>query len=162
MILLAMPRWQPPPGHSTELRSAEPLAGFAHRVDRHHGTLDRHHVEPRGPCGGLRRPRSRWIFRSPRPARDPIAGGRRRPTPCGSAPAALSSDRCGATSCPSSRACRRTMAMTSAGVLVSAAPSASFARKACSAQATKQRWNACASSVAKISPRWSCAGVPSR
>jgi len=29
-------------------------------------------------------------------------------------------------------------------------------------QATKRRWNSLASSVAKMSPRWSCDGVPSR
>src|SRR5271154_4107439 len=29
-------------------------------------------------------------------------------------------------------------------------------------QATKRRWNSVASSVAKMSPRWSCDGVPSR
>jgi hypothetical protein len=43
------------------------------------------------------------------------------------------------------------MTITSADVPVNAAT-----------QSTKQRWNFSASSVAKISPRWSCEGVPSR
>ena len=41
------------------------------------------------------------------------------------------------------------MAITSADVLVSAA-----------AHATKQRWNATGSSLARMMPNWSCEGVP--
>ena len=51
---------------------------------------------------------------------------------------------------PDRRTVLPSMAMTSTGVLVSAAT-----------QSTKQRWNASASSVAKMSPSVSCGGVPS-
>src|SRR5512134_3560982 len=52
---------------------------------------------------------------------------------------------------PERRSVLPSMAITSAG-----APGRA------EAQATKQYWNFSASSVAKMSPRWSCAGVPSR
>ena len=106
------------------------VALAAHRVDGHDGALDRHHVEQLGDGDDLVRllrhlDLAEHEALARREGRDHVDRRLARP----------SSGRSGASVLPS-------MAITPAGAPVSAAT-----------QATKQRWNASASSVAKISPR---------
>ena len=112
------------------------VALAAHRVDGHDRPLDRQHVQQLGDGNDFV-----GLFRHLHLAQhEPLTGCEGRDQMDGGLASRLRPER---------RDVLPSMAITPSGVPVSAAT-----------QATKQRWNCSASRTARMSPRWSCAGVP--